>query len=100
MQSVFGVHNSLSCKYIYIYIWDIMKSNKSGVGIIPSRINKMFKNGILDLNNPGQELNVNKIHKANNFLFKFFNPFSYLIWRSPVNILEYWFISMLLTGWK
>ena len=34
------------------------------------RTDKIFKNGILNLNNLGQELNVNKIHRANNFLFR------------------------------
>ena len=39
----------------------------SGEGIIPIRTNKIFKSRILDLNNPGKELNVNKIQRANNF---------------------------------
>ena len=30
--------------------------------------NKIFKNRILDLINNGQELNINKINRANNFL--------------------------------
>ena len=34
------------------------------LGTISSRTNK-----ISHLNNPGQEFNVNKIHRANNFLF-------------------------------
>ena len=36
------------------------------LGIIPIRTNKIFENRILNLNNPGKELNVNKIHRANN----------------------------------
>ena len=39
-------------------------------GIIPTKRDKILKNGILDLNNPGKKLNVNKIHTANHFLFK------------------------------
>ena len=39
-------------------------------GIIPLRTNKIFKIRILNLNNPVKELNVNKIHRANNFLYK------------------------------
>ena len=35
------------------------------LGIIPISTTKIFKNRILDLNNPGKELNVNKIHRAN-----------------------------------
>ncbi len=34
------------------------------LGTIPSRTIKIFKNRILNLSNPGQELNVNKIHIA------------------------------------
>ena len=37
---------------------------------IPSRTNKILKNRTLNLSNPGQELNVKKIHRANIFLFK------------------------------
>ena len=45
-----------------------IQSSKSRIGIIPTRTNKeIFKNRILDLNIPGKELNVNKIHRANNF---------------------------------
>ena len=40
------------------------------LGTILSRTNKIFKNRILNLNNPGQGLNVNKNHRANYFLFK------------------------------
>ena len=39
-------------------------------GTIPSWTNKIFKNRIINLSNPSQELNVNKIHRANNFLLK------------------------------
>ena len=35
------------------------------MGTIPNRTIKIFKNRILNLNNPGQELNTNKIHRAN-----------------------------------
>ena len=35
-------------------------------GIIPIRTNKIFKNKILNFDIPGKELNVNKIHRANN----------------------------------
>ena len=37
------------------------------LGAIPSRTIKMFKNRILHLSNPHQELNTNKIHRANYF---------------------------------
>ena len=37
-------------------------------GIISIRTNKILKNRILNLDNPGKELNVNKIHRENNFL--------------------------------
>ena len=40
------------------------------LGIIPSKTQKIFKNRILNLSNPGQKLNVNKIHRAKKFLFK------------------------------
>ena len=40
------------------------------MGIIPIRTNKVFKNRILNLTNPGKEFNVNKIHRANNFFHK------------------------------
>ena len=40
------------------------------MGTISSRTNKIFKNRILNLNNPGQKLNVNKIDCANYLLFK------------------------------
>ena len=50
--------------YIYIYIY----VRYPELGIILIRTNKIFKNRILSLNNSGQELNVNKIHRANNFL--------------------------------
>ena len=40
------------------------------IEIIPIRTNKIFKNRISKLNNPGKVLNVNKIHRANNFLLK------------------------------
>ena len=39
-------------------------------GIIPIRTNKIFKNRILNLNIPGEELNVNKIHRANKYFSK------------------------------
>ena len=35
--------------------------------MIPIRTNKIFKNRILNLNDPSKELNVNKIHRVNNF---------------------------------
>ena len=35
------------------------------MGTIPSRTIKILKNRILNLSNPGQELNTNKIHRAN-----------------------------------
>ena len=38
-------------------------------GTIPSRTNEIFKNRIMNLSNPSEELNVNKIRRANNFLF-------------------------------
>ena len=38
--------------------------------MIPIRTNEIFKNRILNLDNPGKDLNVNKIHRANNFLLK------------------------------
>ena len=36
--------------------------------IIPRKTNNIFKNRILNLNNPGHEVNVYKIHRENNFL--------------------------------
>ena len=42
----------------------------SELGTIPSRKIKIFKSRILNLSNPSQELNVNKIYKAKNFLLK------------------------------
>ena len=35
------------------------------LGRIPSRTIKILKNRILNLINPGQEINANKIHRAN-----------------------------------
>ena len=56
---------------IYIYIYKILFSPVNPESeIIPISTNKIFKNRILNLNNPGKELNVNKIHRANNFLLK------------------------------
>ena len=57
------------CVYIYIYIYiyiykDSILSSKSRVGTIPSWTIKIFKNRILNLSNPSQELNVNKTHRA------------------------------------
>ena len=40
------------------------------MGIILVGTNEIFKNRILNLNIPGKELNVNKIHRANNFFQK------------------------------
>ena len=40
------------------------------MGIILNRANKIFKNKISNLNDSAQELNVNKIHRANNFSSK------------------------------
>ena len=54
-------------KYIYKILFNPVNLE---LGTIPSRTNKIFKNRILNLSNPGQELNINKIHRANNFLFK------------------------------
>ena len=42
------------------------------LGTIPSRTNKIFKKRILNLSNPGQELNENKIHRANYFFINAF----------------------------
>ena len=38
-------------------------------GIIPMGTNKIFKNRVLNSNNSGKELNVNKIHRANNIIY-------------------------------
>ena len=69
--------------YIYIYIYThtcrcacvciykiLFNTVNLESGTIPTRTNKIFKNRILNLSNPSQELNVNKIHRANNFLIK------------------------------
>ena len=57
--------------HIYIYIYKILFNPVNAeLGTIPSRSNKTFENRILNLNNPGQELNVNNIQCANNFLIK------------------------------
>ena len=61
------VHNN-GCIYIYIYI--LYNPVNPELGIIPNWTNKIFKNRILNLNNPDKELNVNKIHRANDFLLK------------------------------
>ena len=55
--------------YIYIYIILFSPVNPEK-GIIPIRTNKIVKKRILNLDNPGKELHVNKIHRANNFLLK------------------------------
>ena len=55
--------------YIHISIYKTLFNPLNlKTGIIPIRTNKIFKNKILNLNNPGKELNVNKMHTANNFL--------------------------------
>ena len=56
---------------IYIYIYKtVFNPVNPDLGTIPSRTNKIFENRISNLSNPSQELNVNKIHRANNFLLK------------------------------
>ena len=54
------------------------------LGTIPSRTINIFRNRILNLSNPGNELSANKIHRANylkktNKSNKKMNPFSSLI---------------------
>ena len=38
--------------------------------MISIRTNKIFKNRILNLDNPGKAINVKEIRRANNFLLK------------------------------
>ena len=54
------------------------------LGTIPSRTNKIFKNRILNLNNPGQELNVNKIHGA----LCLEEKIQIMLYFDPVNLLN------------
>ena len=73
-----NLHNkemlSSGCVYVYIYIYiyiyicvcNVLNPVNLKMGIIPSRTN----NRILNLSNPGQELNVNKINRTNNILLK------------------------------
>ena len=61
LQEIDNIH--IDDIYIYIYIYKILFNPVNmELGTIPSRTNKIFKNGILNLSKPGQELNVNKIH--------------------------------------
>ena len=55
---------------MYINIYILFNPVNPELGTIPSMTNKIFENRIVNLSNPGQEVNVNKIHIANNFLFK------------------------------
>ena len=56
--------------YMMIYIYKILFNPViPESGIIPIRTNRILQNRILNLNNPGKKLNVNKIHRVNNFLF-------------------------------
>ena len=48
--------------YIYIYMREFNPVYPE-LGTIPSRTIKIFENRILNLGNPGQELNAIKIHK-------------------------------------
>ena len=51
--------------YIYIYIYKtIFQAVNPELGTIPSRTIKIFKYRILNLSNPGQEIDANKIHRA------------------------------------
>ena len=56
--------------YIYIYIYTVFNPVNLELGTIPSRTIKTIKIRILNLSNPGQELNANKIHRANYFFRK------------------------------
>ena len=48
--------------YIYIYIYKILFNPVNPeLGINPIKTNKIFKNRLSNLNNPGNELNVNKL---------------------------------------
>ena len=53
--------------YIYKILFDPLNLE---LGTIPIQTNKIFKNRISNLINPGQELNLNKILIVNNFLLK------------------------------
>ena len=55
---------------LYIYIYKIFNPVNLELWLIPSGTYKIFKNRIINLNNHGQEPNVNIIHRANNFLRK------------------------------
>ena len=55
-----------NCLYIYLYM-TVFNPVNSESGTVPSRTIKIFKNGILNLSNPGQELNANKLHRVNYF---------------------------------
>ena len=50
--------------YVCIYK-TVFNPVNSELGTIPSRTNEIFKNRILNLSNPGQELNLNEIHREN-----------------------------------
>ena len=68
------------CVYIYIYIYIyIIQCSKSERGNNSNQDKKNIQKRMLNLNNPGKELNVNKIHWANNFFLKnfkiYFNAF-------------------------
>ena len=67
-------NNSKYLKVIIVHAHNIYKILFNPVnpelGTIPSRSNKIFKNRMSNLTNPGQELQVNKIHRANNFFLK------------------------------
>ena len=56
--------------YIYIYIYISFNTVNPVKGIILIWTNQIFKSRILNLNNPGNELNINKIHGANIFFLK------------------------------
>ena len=58
--------------YIYIYIYILFNPINPELGTIPSRTNRIFKNRILNLSNPNQEFNVNKIHRAYIYIYIYY----------------------------
>ena len=71
---------SVDIIYIYIYIYIYMcvcvcvcvlfNPTNQELGTNISMTNEIFKNGMSNLNNPGQMSKVNKIHRASYFLWK------------------------------
>ena len=56
--------------YVYIFIYILFNPVNPELGTITRKTIKIFKNRILNLDIPGKELNVNKIHRANKIFLK------------------------------